>query len=672
MFPSTLPKTCFLICFCLFFCAEIVGQAQFWRPVTPEELQAKAPVVEADADAEALLWEVYVDDQDTGGTLQTVLTHYVKVKIFSERGREAFSKIDIHFGRIEGLDADIRIRDIAARTTKLDGTVVELKDSDIFEKDIELGPKTSLKAKSFVVPGVEVGAIIEYRWREIRGVVTYHQRLYFARDIPVRLVKYHIKPVDHPELGMGGQPFNIVNTPFVKESNGFWITTAANVPSFKPEPLMPPEYSIRPWLLLYYTKNVKIEPEKYWKQYGRKAFDEHKPMTKVSDEVRRAAHEATLAETAAEKKIEKIVHYVRAKIKDINEDANKFSAEDRKNFRPNKDAAETLTRGLGTAHDINMAFAAMAAATGMDARIVNLPRRSDVVFPKWFTDDYFMRTECVAINFEGTWKYFDPASRYAPFGMLRWQGEGQPALISDAREPIWTTTPLSPASRSMRKRAATMRLLADGTLEGNVRIEYTGHIGAYYKEFNDDRSQHQQEAALRSMIKSDVLSSAEISDISVENINDPDKPLVYSFKLSVPGYASRTDKRIFLQPNIFERSTKPLFSESSRRYDIYFQFPYSERDQVAIELPPGFELENPDAPQMVKDSSGIGVNQLTLYIGKDKKSLTYVRNFAFGNGGVLAFDKSAYAQLKTLFDAFYKANAHEITLKQSAPALPAN
>src|SRR5215203_3055804 len=216
MFPSTpLRHACIVICFCLSLIAQAAAQIQERQPVTPEELLAKTPTVEADADAEALLWDVYVDDQDTGGTLQTVLSHYVKVKIFNERGREAFSKIDIPFGRIEGVGVNVRIRDIAARTTKPDGSMAVLKDSDVFERDLVMGGGTKLKAKSFVVPGVEPGAVIEYRWREIRGAVTYHQRLYFAREIPVRLVKYHIKPIDHPEYGLGGQPFNVVNTPFV-------------------------------------------------------------------------------------------------------------------------------------------------------------------------------------------------------------------------------------------------------------------------------------------------------------------------------------------------------------------------------------------------------------------------------------------------------------------------
>ncbi len=56
-----------------------------WRPVDPAELAMKAPAVEKDADAEALFWDVRVDDD----AADLVFTHYVRIKAgsFSFRRR---------------------------------------------------------------------------------------------------------------------------------------------------------------------------------------------------------------------------------------------------------------------------------------------------------------------------------------------------------------------------------------------------------------------------------------------------------------------------------------------------------------------------------------------------------------------------------------------------------
>lgn len=49
-----------------------------WRPIDPAELALKAAIVEPDADAEAIFWDVRIDD---GGDNDLVLSHYVRIKI---------------------------------------------------------------------------------------------------------------------------------------------------------------------------------------------------------------------------------------------------------------------------------------------------------------------------------------------------------------------------------------------------------------------------------------------------------------------------------------------------------------------------------------------------------------------------------------------------------------
>lgn len=659
-------KLCVLLsAFCIIFLySQIVFSQKDWRPVSQEEVQMKAPKIEPDADAEALLWEVYVTDEDAYGGLQTVLNHYLRIKIFNDRGREAFSKVDIPYGKVSSFNLNIKIKDIAARTIKPDGSIVELKEADIFERDIVKGSGIKLKAKSFAVPGIEAGSIIEYRWKEVRGAVSFHQRLEFAREIPVHTVKYYVKPYPNPEFAMNSQGFNVKSSQFVKDKNGFWSTTATNIPSYKEEPRMPPEYAVRPWMLLYYTKDPKIEAEKFWKDYGKKAYDSNKGSMKVTDEVKAATAEAVGSETDPDKKIEKIFNYVRSKVKNIYDDTLNLSSDDLKRVKENKNPSDTLKRGQGDWEDINMLFASMVNAAGLEARVANLPRRSDIFFPRWFADDYFMRTQNIAVKVGNDWKFYDPSSRYTTFGMLRWEEEGQPVLISDPKEPIWTTTPMSPATASLEKRTGKFKLLEDGTLEGTAKIEYSGHFASYYKEYNDDESAQEREETLKGIVKRSILGSAEISDISIENVSDPDKPFTYIFKVKVPGYASRTGKRIFLQVNVFDRNSKPMFETTDRRNGIYFQYPFAEKDEYTIELPEGFELENPEAPAPVKDQSGIGNLEANLSITKDKKMLIYKRNFSFGNGGNIMFQKDVYPALKNLFEAFYKSNSHAITLKQ--------
>src|SRR5882724_5329123 len=114
-------------------CFVINGAAhgEDWKIIEPADLALKTPVVEKDADAEALFWEVRVDDNPEG---DLIFNHYVRIKVFTDRGRESQSKVDIPFGNLNGIE--IRIKDIAARTIKPDGAIVELKKEDVFERTI--------------------------------------------------------------------------------------------------------------------------------------------------------------------------------------------------------------------------------------------------------------------------------------------------------------------------------------------------------------------------------------------------------------------------------------------------------------------------------------------------------------------------------------------------------
>ena len=117
-----------------------------WKPVDPAHLALKQPVVERDADAEAIFWEVKADD---GGEQDFVLAHYIRVKIFTERGRESQSTVELPYW------SGTSIKDVAARTIKPSGEIAELKKSDVFDKTLVKAGGLKIKAKTFALPGVE-------------------------------------------------------------------------------------------------------------------------------------------------------------------------------------------------------------------------------------------------------------------------------------------------------------------------------------------------------------------------------------------------------------------------------------------------------------------------------------------------------------------------------------
>ncbi|MFN2532364.1 MAG: DUF3857 domain-containing transglutaminase family protein [Pyrinomonadaceae bacterium] len=640
---------------------RVAANSDDWLPIDPSDLALKTPVVEKDADAEAIFWQVRVADDLENGDPRTVLQHYMRIKIFTDRGRESQSKVEIRY------ESGTDIKDIAARTIKPDGTVVELKKDDIFEKTIVKANGGKLKAKSFAMPSVEAGAVIEYRWREVRNnSLTFFDRFDLQRDIPVRLVKYYLKPAKfftYESIGMNARTFHGNTTPFSKEKDGFYSTSMSNVPAFHEEPRMPPENELRAWMLVYYTIRENLPPEKFWAKLGKSVYENYKTTMKPTDEIKKTALEAVGDASTPEQKLRRIFDFCHSHIRNINDDAEHISREERTRMKENKNASDTLKRGFGTGEDIDVLFAAMANAAGFDARITRTSDRERYFFDMTSTDDFLLGGYNVAVKLDDHWRFFDPASKYVPFGMLRWQEEGQSTLISDPQASLFVKSPMSAPDKSKEKRIAKLRLTDDGTLEGNVIVEYTGHRAEELKEDNDADSAQQREDTLKEKVK-ERMSTAEISDIKIENVTDPDKPLVYAYHLKVPGYAQRTGKRLFLQPGLFEHGAPPMFATTQRRYAVYFTYPWSEEDDVAIDLPVGYALDNADSPGGFR-AGAISAYEPMMGVANNGRTLIFKRKFYFGGQENILFPVDAYPQLKALFDNLNASDNHTITLKQA-------
>ncbi|HYG81710.1 MAG TPA: DUF3857 domain-containing protein [Pyrinomonadaceae bacterium] len=662
-FPLSAPMFALIL---LTAVAALPARAADWKPVDPAELALKTPVVEKDADAEALFWEVRVDDNPDG---DLIFNHYVRIKIFTERGRETQSKIDILFGKI--FRSNIRIENIAGRTIKPDGAVVELEKKDIFERDIIRASGIKAKAKSFAMPAVEPGSIIEYRWKEVRVKQSAQFiRLQFQREIPVQRVKYWIKPFPFPGLGMRALNYHVTqDAKFVKEKDGFYSTTLVNMPAYREEPRMPPEDEVRAWTLLYYSDVDKHEPAKYWNEVGKNVYEAFKPYLKVNDEVKQATAGAVGDAATPEQKLDRIFQFVRTKIKNVSAPGSGLTAEEIAKLKDNKTPSDTLKRGMGTAMDIDLLFAAMATAAGFDARPSLSPDRSDVFFNPNSSLAYFLDPAHIAVKVGDRWRFFNPGYPYIPQGMLLWKEEANQVLIADPKQPVFAETPLSGPEKSLEKRTAKMKLADDGTLEGDVRIEYTGHLAVDRKADVEDESGAEREQSLRDMVKG-RLSTAELSNVRIESPDDPSKPFVYEYHVKVAGYAQRTGKRLFIQPAFFQRGLAPLFPTGARRHDIYFHYPWSEEDTVEITLPEGFALDNPESPAPFS-AGPISRYEPKAAVTQDGRTLVYKRSFFFNprnDSGMILFPVTSYPQLKKYFDQVHQQDGHTISLKQAAAA----
>jgi hypothetical protein len=642
-----------------------------WRPVEPAELALKASTVEKDADAEAIFWEVRIDDSSDE---DLAMQHYVRVKIFTERGREKYSKFDIAFTK------GMKIKDIAARVIKADGSIVEIRKEDVFEREIVRANGLKVRAKSFAIPSLEPGVIVEYRYREvISDAGASGMRLKFQRDIPVQTLTYYYKPYN--KRAPNYQSFNFDDTKFIEDKKGFWVATRKDVPAIKEEPRMPPEDQVVPWMLLQgvglnitqasifsvtFTIKDPNNQAAYWASVANEKSYLAKFINKPDKEIAKVAKEVTDSGSTQEEKLKKLYEFCQTQIKNTSFDPS-LTDEQRKKLPQNKSAADVLKNKTASSQFVDLLFGAMANSLGYETRIAFSGDRSKMFFEPKMTNEAFIHPAAIAVKVGDGWKFYNPGVSFLPHGMLLWNEEDVWALLVGEKNYLWVTTPFSDVNKSIARRTGKFKLLEDGTLEGSVRIEYTGQSGLIQKLDSYDNSESKREEDLREDVKR-RMSTAELSEVKIENVTDPNKPLVYAYNIRVPGYAQRTGKRLFFQPAFFSHGAGAMFPAASRKHDVYFQYPWSEEDHITIELPKGFAPDNAETPSPITPEMTRQICQQKIRIGvtSDGQLMKYDREFFFGAGGNVMFPVAGYPAVKQLFDLIAQGNDHTITLKQTA------
>src|SRR5262249_1989122 len=142
---------------------------------------------------------------------------------------------------------------------------------------------------TFALPAVDVGSVVEYRYREVIDNQEANMRLIFQHDIPIRTISYYVKPFSG-DRGMYYQAFNVGDTKFENDKkSGFYRATMNNVPAFHEEPDMLPEDQVKAWIYIYYARELPKTADEYWKNTSKAMYEVSKGSFKVNGDVQEAA-----------------------------------------------------------------------------------------------------------------------------------------------------------------------------------------------------------------------------------------------------------------------------------------------------------------------------------------------------------------------------------------------
>jgi len=653
--PSPFASSAFGLVCALGLLAAPASRAARWDPVSAEERASKACPFDATAEAEILFSRVWVEDRWQGDYVETVRDHYVRVKVYSDAAAQEWAKHTFTLAA-----GDVRVTGVAARTIQPDGSVVDMDPHSVAKEVVAKFRGEKLVTVTFAIPAVKAGSIVEYQLTEAEyDALTEYEEFSLQGDLPARSIQVHVRPLSVEGLSQRQMVFHAKLLEDKGPDPDHALFEVSNQPAFLREPHMPPEHQIRAWMLVYYSDQPMTTPKQFWKTQainGAGVFDGY---TRANDAVSKTATGIVAGTEDPGPRLQKLVEWCRDQIR-VSSKSGPDSLSGR-HIKVSKDAAVVLHRRAGSASDVNLMFGALARAAGFDVRLVRMPKRNRIYFDQEMMDLRFLPSYGIAVRVDGSWRCFDVQSRRLPWDMLPWEEESQMALFCDRDSGMFVETQYSEPGESVRSRSAELTLDEDGTLEGDVQVEVSGHWNAALREALDDASDSL--AAVREEMdwKGDWL---ELSGLRVDARGLESDPLRFSVHARIPSHAVRSGKRMLLEPTAWWAHREPEFGASHRKWPVEFPFAWTDLDSLRIHLPKGWKCEAVSAPRPTH-APGVADLWTDLRELESGSVLQVRRKFMLGYDGQTLFPAESYPDLQKLFALFSESDRSTTPLVSS-------
>ena len=561
-----------------------------WLPVDPADLKMTGDPLAPGAPAIYLYRQV---DRDDRGLAQSE-RNYIRVKILTEEGRK-YANVEIPFEKDR-----YKVTAIRARTIRPDGTVVNF-DGKVYENTVVKSKSVKYLAKTFSISEATVGSIVEYKYTyDFSDGYIFGSRWILSEELFTKKATFSLKPHLRDQWRcMWVYPAGIPKgAEEAKEGPDHIIRmTAVNVPAFQVEDFMPPENELKFRVEFIYQDSIpEMDVTKYWVKYGKKQNDWLESFVGKNKPLEQAVAQIVSPSDSPKVKLQKI--YARTQqIRNLSYETQKTEQESkRENLKSASNLDDVLKNGYANGYEITWLFWGLARAAGFNAYPCLVSARNEFFFKRERLNSAELNTNVVLVKLDGKDLFFDPGSRYAPYGLLPWAKTKVPGLQLDKEGGKWIITSLPESSESKIERTGKLDLTDNGDLDGKLKVSYTGLMGYTRRaemlhEDDDTRKKY-----LEDEVKESIPIQADVELTNKPNWDSSDNALVAEFEVKIQGWASAAGKNALLPASLFGNEEKHLFEHAERVYPVYFRFPYQKVDTIEIELPLGWKVESVPKP----------------------------------------------------------------------------
>ncbi len=650
-----------ITCIILFLCSQVFAQEFKLGKVSREELEQKSHPEDPDASA-AILYKKGVTTIKprviSGWVVSTEVV--VRTKIYNKKGYEK-ATIKIPFYDWNNIDEEVEILDAATynlENDKIKKTSLK-RGEGIFIEDVS----HKRKVKKIVMPNVNEGSIIEYKYILKSLYVESLPDWYFQYDIPVNEIEYNIwipqfliynrilnQSVIEISETDGRQKNSASFEGFYKivyhETGKFYKAT--NVPAYKEESYVDNISNYLPYVKyeLSGSKSVKGIKKKYvsdWQSIAAFLGDDESfgLQIKQFDYFKKDIDSLLININTRDDKVTSIFNYVR----------NRMVWNESYGYDCVKGTEYAYSAKTGNSGEINLMLVAMLQYVGINAYPVILSTRSNGITSFHSLQSY--NYVIAGLESMGDIVLLDATDKEATPGVVPLRvlnGFGQMIKSSYKVEEV----NLQPAFPSKENIVIIAELDKDGALSGQLKTQYFDYNAYLFR-------QDIQNIAIDAFVaeKESELGNIEISDYKRDNIEVNEKPVIETFSFTSRNSCEVIGNNLYLLPMLFYTLSENPFKEEKRLYPINFIYPRQDRYIINIKIPEGYSIT--DVPESVNWAMGdnIAAFSYTISISNNQISILVTKNINLSK-----IDPVYYDTLKLFYTDMLKKQTEKIVLKK--------
>ncbi len=625
----------------LFYAGPLL--AQEWGNVSEEILGLTGIPEDSEADAVILF-----DKGTIAITLRfdLVIQRHTRIKILTERGLK-HGDVSIYLG------SDDKIDELRAQTILPNGKKITLSKKDIFTKKRRSGSE-----KVFAIPGVEVGAVIEYAYEVTSKRLTYLAPWQFQHGEFTRLSELTLiipEGFDYRAFASNAyvpdpqrESFQIADPQMGTSFVGRFVWRAENLPALKREPYMTTLKDYWPTLFFQFVsyrnpKDTMADPIifiKTWDDLAETLQKSYNPLLRKT----RTLERRTLAlapETRDDRiRAEAIYSYVR--------DSIETSASSGSRKRPN----DVLKRKKGSSSEKNMLLIAMLRAAGLEASPLRISTRTNGRLQENWPQLQQFNYTIAHLSIDDEVYFLDTNDSQCPFVLLPPRFlSGKGFLIGEEEGKI-VEIPM-PKDASTSRANTQAKLTENGDLICQTTLQLEGYRGiSERKELDEEKPEKYVKDILENRF-GDVT----IDGFQIAQDKDVDMPLEVKIDYRVQNYAQVVGDMVYCPSSLLHRRQSNPFKSEKRLFPVEFNYGFASEEIVDLTLLEGFEVV--EVPEVQKVIS-LGV-RFQSDCQADSNRVRLQRTFSVNR---VYYTPAQYSRLRNAYTKIVSADQGQIVLRR--------